>query len=721
MDSLRPEDPQQLGEYTVMGRLGEGARGVVYLGREADDAELRVIKLFPAAEEGDGEAARRLGAGKRLSSPYVARVFATGMADGRPYLVREHIAGRSLAEVVAADGPLGGDELERLAIGVLTALTPIHLAGMTHGGLTPNNVIMAADGVRVTDPAVGTPVGDMGYRSPEQVREQPYNQYADVFSWGALVAFAATGQAPFGNEAQGVLEGVTPLDALPGKLKDVVAAGLAKEPGQRPTTYAALLQLFGNTAAAAPAADSAPPLEGVPVPPPGDALARSPQGVPNQNAPHAAYHEGVPAQSGPPAPYHEGGVPAQSGPPAVYHEGVPPHAVYHEGPPVQPTAPMWGAPDDERSHVPPQQIWTPPQAAPAQPRKRFPVALVAAMAAVLVLSGVGLWGANQYAGTQTLSPAAAEGQGKTGTAEAQSEPGGTALGNNGEQPPADPPSTSEITVPWAQTPDPQQDPVQPFELPTEAQSTGQPQVPELTTIPTPPTALPTQPQVPTPPVTVTITPTRAEKTPAEKPSEKKSEEPKETRSPTAAPSPTVTVTVTPTPTPTSTPTPTPTATPTPTQTPTPTPTRTATTVPTPTPTPTRSLTKEPEPTKKPTEKPSATLTKPAPSKPNPHTPTSACGPGFAVQRSTPLEGGTVYQLYNNSTGENCVVTMKTANVGVKTPVRATLEVQGGESKSDSGDFEYYAGPVKLQARGKCVQFSGSIGSSTGGQGWGNCG
>ncbi|WP_157252327.1 serine/threonine protein kinase [Nonomuraea typhae] len=699
MDSLRPEDPQQLGEYTVMGRLGEGARGVVYMGREADDAELRVIKLFPAVEEGDEDAVRRLGAGKRLSSPYVARVFATGMADGRPYLVREHIEGRSLAEVVAADGPLGGDELERLAIGVLTALTPIHLAGMTHGGLTPNNVIMAADGVRVTDPAVGAPVGETGYRSPEQVREQPYNQYADVFSWGALVAFAATGQAPFGNEAQGVLEGVTPLDALPGKLRDVVAAALAKEPGQRPTTYAALLKLFGDTTAA----DNAAPLEGVPVP--GDALVRPVpplEGVPIQNAPHAGYHQGVPAQNAP-------------------------HAVYHEGPPVQPAAPMWGAPDDERSHVPPQQIWTSPPAAPAQPRKRFPVALVAAMAAVLVLSGVGLWGANKYAGTQTLSPAAAEGQGKTSAAEAQPEPGGTTLGNGGEQSPADPQSTSEITVPWAQTPDPQQDPVQPFELPTEAQSTGQPQVPELTTIPTPPTALPTQPQVPTPPVTVTITPTRAEKekTPSEKPSDKKREEPHETRSPTSTPSPTVTVTVTPTPTPTSTPTPTPTPTPAPTQTPTPTPTsaptRTATPAPAPTSTPTRSLSKDPEPTKKPTDKPSPTPTKPAPSRPNPHTPTSACGSGFAVQRSTPLDGGTVYQLYNSGTGENCVVTMKTANVGVKTPVRATLEVQGGESKSDSGDFEYYAGPVKLQARGKCVQYSGSVGSATGGQGWGNCG
>ncbi|MFD0887458.1 serine/threonine protein kinase, partial [Streptosporangium algeriense] len=91
---------------------------------------------------------------------------------------------------------------------------------------------------------------------------------------------------------------------------------------------------------------------------------------------------------------------------------------------------------------------------------------------------------------------------------------------------------------------------------------------------------------------------------------------------------------------------------------------------------------------------------------NPHTPQQACGAGYYVQRSASFTGGTVYQLYNTSTGSNCVVTMKTADVGKATSVWATLEVEGGGSKTERGEFKYYAGPVILPAKGKCVRFSG---------------
>jgi hypothetical protein len=106
---------------------------------------------------------------------------------------------------------------------------------------------------------------------------------------------------------------------------------------------------------------------------------------------------------------------------------------------------------------------------------------------------------------------------------------------------------------------------------------------------------------------------------------------------------------------------------------------------------------------------------------NPYTPEQVCGAGFYVQRSSTLTGGAIYQLYNTSTGENCVVTIKTADVGKATPVSATLEVQGGVSKTDSGSYEYYAGPVKLQAKGKCVRYLGRVGGTGASADWGNCG
>ena len=106
---------------------------------------------------------------------------------------------------------------------------------------------------------------------------------------------------------------------------------------------------------------------------------------------------------------------------------------------------------------------------------------------------------------------------------------------------------------------------------------------------------------------------------------------------------------------------------------------------------------------------------------NPYTPEQVCGTGFQVQRASTMAGGAVYQLYNASTGENCVVTMKTAEVGKATPVSATLEVQGGASQTDRGEYEYYAGPVKLPAKGKCVRYHGRVGGAAASADWGNCG
>jgi hypothetical protein len=117
---------------------------------------------------------------------------------------------------------------------------------------------------------------------------------------------------------------------------------------------------------------------------------------------------------------------------------------------------------------------------------------------------------------------------------------------------------------------------------------------------------------------------------------------------------------------------------------------------------------------------------PKPTSSNPYTPQRVCdaagkGTGFYVQRSSSFSGGVTYQLYSGATGSNCVVTMKTDYVGVATPVSATLEVQGLTPVSDGGSFKYYAGPVILQAKGKCVRFGGSTGTGSTSGPFGNCG
>ncbi|MEV7803880.1 serine/threonine-protein kinase [Microbispora sp. NPDC088329] len=742
MHPLRPGDPEQIGEYAILGRLDEGPRGDVYVGKETgDDAPVRVIKLL-AAEPGSGQAVLdRLTVATRVSSSYVARTIAAGLLGDRPYVVREHVEGRSLAAVVAAGGPLSGEALERVAVGVLTALTAVHLADLAHGALTPHNVIVTDDGVKLTDVAVGAPVGEPAYRAPEQIGGGRYDAYADMFAWAATVVFAATGRPPFPQEPEAVLNAQPDLDGLEERLRQVVLPALAKEPGRRPTAYTAMLQLLSGGAATAQPAVAQP---------------ASP-GAGTGAGPGAGTAQPVPAPQAPQPPVGGALVPPAPqqvwGPPPSPRQPQPAPAMPQEqgwGPPPapqpQPASAAWQPP--AMPQEPQQQTWGPPTAqgqVEKAGRKPFPVGLAAAVGAVVLLSGVGLWGAGHYAEVQ-LSPAAAEravGQHGGGGREAASggnEGGGTgggatgggATGGGGQTSTAAP----QVTVPWALSSDDPDSPVQPLVLPSEW-PTDAPVTPELTSIPTsgPLVPVPTQPVVPPPAqptgrakptarvtttATVTAKPSPAPTEPSPEAPATRSPSPEATQTQERVPSPEPSVPARPSWAETAPPTPEPTtAAPKPT-TPAPKPTTPAPKPTTPAPKPSTAAPKPSTAAPKPTT-PAPRPTTAAPPAKNPYNAAQICGSGFYVQRSSAMAGGTAYQLYNASTGENCAVTVKTADVGKATPVSATLEVQGGGSRTDSGNYEYYAGPVKLQAKGKCVRFSGSVGSGGASAGWANCG
>ncbi|MFC6540144.1 serine/threonine-protein kinase [Nonomuraea salmonea] len=244
MHPLRPGDPERIGAFSIVGLLGEGPRGAVFLGRESEDAPKVAIKLLPAEPESDREPDRYLGA-KRVSSSYVARVLDAGYHDDRPYVVREYVEGKSLAETVADGEPLTGDALERVAVGVLTALSAVHLAGLAHRSLTPHNVILGPDGPRVTDAAIGDPVGDAAYQAPEQLEGRPYGPYADVFAWAATIVYAGTGRPPFADR-EAALNGDPDVGITAEPLRRVLMSALTREVGSRPTTYSALMQVLGD-------------------------------------------------------------------------------------------------------------------------------------------------------------------------------------------------------------------------------------------------------------------------------------------------------------------------------------------------------------------------------------------------------------------------------------------------------------------------------------------
>ncbi|MBB5075033.1 protein kinase domain-containing protein [Nonomuraea endophytica] len=260
---LRPGDPEGLGPYRLLGRLGEGGQGVVYLATDPAGTEV-AVKWLRSELAGDAVSIERfmreVQVAEQVAPFCTATVLAKGVENERPYIVSEFIDGPSLHRIVQEQGPRAGSALHRLAIGTATALAAIHQAGIVHRDFKPANVIIGSDGPRVIDfgiaralnatstltsMAVGTP----SYMPPEQFMGQPVGPSADLFAWGATMVYAATGRPPFGNDTMPavinrVLNQPPDLGALDGALREVVGACLQKDPALRPTAEQVMMRLL---------------------------------------------------------------------------------------------------------------------------------------------------------------------------------------------------------------------------------------------------------------------------------------------------------------------------------------------------------------------------------------------------------------------------------------------------------------------------------------------
>ncbi|MEU5869003.1 protein kinase [Nonomuraea sp. NPDC047529] len=265
---LRSGEPREVAGYRLLGRLGDGGQGSVFLGRDADGGHAAVKVLHPRLL-GDERATRRFlresVTAAKVAGSRTARIYGSGLAEGRPYIVSEFIDGPSLHDLVFDGGPLTGAELERLAVGTITALTAVHGAGIVHRDLKPSNVLMGQDGPRVIDFGIArdmdlsttasSVVGTPGYMSPEQIAGESATSASDVFSWASTVGFAATGQPLFGRDSipavmNRILHAEPDLREVPEPLRGVLRACLAKEAGARPSADEVLAWLVGRTAAA---------------------------------------------------------------------------------------------------------------------------------------------------------------------------------------------------------------------------------------------------------------------------------------------------------------------------------------------------------------------------------------------------------------------------------------------------------------------------------------
>ena len=261
---LRRWDPERIGPFALLGRLGAGAMGQVYLGRSTAGrlVAVKTIKIEFAEEAGfRTRFAHEVAAARRVSGVFTAAVVAADADADVPWLATAYIAAPSLNRLVRGGGPLPVPAVRWLAAGCAEALESIHNAGLVHRDLKPSNVLVSPDGPRVIDfgvaraaeriqltvtrGALGTPA----YMAPEQARDTRQASVAsDVFSLGATLLFAATGHPPYqGDTVMDILVRLATeppdLSGLPPELTRVVTACLERSPRSRPTSAGLLAEL----------------------------------------------------------------------------------------------------------------------------------------------------------------------------------------------------------------------------------------------------------------------------------------------------------------------------------------------------------------------------------------------------------------------------------------------------------------------------------------------
>lgn len=283
MDPLEAGDPSHIGRFRLLSRLGEGGMGRVYLGASPGNRKV-AIKVVHPRHASDPEFRRRFSyevtAARQVGGFHTAAVVDADPDANPPWMATAYIPGPSLADAIAQQGPLDEAGLRELGAALTEGLSAIHACGIIHRDLKPGNIILADDGPRIIDFGIAKTVdastsltsltgsnvviGTLRYMSPEQLDGQPLTPQSDIFSLGAILAYAGTGHLPFGGStipaivAQ-ILSHQPNLDPLTGDLREAISDCLARVPSDRPS-LAELLDRFTTQKAASVLAANVPTL-----------------------------------------------------------------------------------------------------------------------------------------------------------------------------------------------------------------------------------------------------------------------------------------------------------------------------------------------------------------------------------------------------------------------------------------------------------------------------
>lgn len=272
---LHPHEPRAIGPYRLLGRIGSGGMGIVYVACLDGSATQIALKTLRRDLLDDADVARRFQregeALSRVSSAYAARVIDTGVADGVPYLAMDLLDGSPLDAHLDRQGPIRSQAaLRAFGLAVAAALEAVHRAGLVHRDLKPANIMlttagprlldfgiaMILDQTRLTQTGFGSP-GTLPYMAPEQFRAEPAGPWTDVWAWGCCMVAAASGRSPFHGTAMAEIanrvlyqgpdqDALAALGAVSPELLETVRLALTPDPDARPADGGALLRILAD-------------------------------------------------------------------------------------------------------------------------------------------------------------------------------------------------------------------------------------------------------------------------------------------------------------------------------------------------------------------------------------------------------------------------------------------------------------------------------------------